>query len=46
VGLADQFAGVVRERSNRADDRIERSLRRLLSRSAPADPGGAPQDST
>lgn len=32
VGLADQFAGVVRERSTRADDRIESSLRRLLHR--------------
>jgi hypothetical protein len=32
MGLADQFAGVVRERSTRADDRIERSLRRLLHR--------------
>jgi hypothetical protein len=52
VGLADQFAGVVRERSNRADDRIERGLRRLLSRSAaaqPADvapPADAPQDTS
>jgi hypothetical protein len=32
MGLADQFAGVVRERSTRADDRIENSLRRLLHR--------------
>ena len=32
MGLADQFAGVVRERSTRADDRIESSLRRLLHR--------------
>jgi hypothetical protein len=32
MGLADQFAGVVRERSGRADDRIEGSLRRLLHR--------------
>ena len=36
MGLADQFAGVVRDRSNRADDRIERRLRRLLSRNGPA----------
>jgi hypothetical protein len=42
----------VRERSNRADDRIERGLRRLLSRSGPtqpadvAPPADAPQDTS
>ena len=41
MGLADQFAGVVRERSNRADDRMERGMRRLFHRD-----GGAPQDAT
>jgi hypothetical protein len=35
LGLADQFAGVVRQRSTRADDRIESSLRRLLHRDGP-----------
>ena len=42
MGLADQFAGVVRERSNRADDRIETGLRRLLRRSDGAAPPDAP----
>ena len=37
MGLADQFAGVVRERSTRADDRLERGLRRVLRREQPAD---------
>jgi hypothetical protein len=46
LGLADQFAGVVRERSNRADDRIERSLRRLLHRAGAAGAGQRPQDAT
>lgn len=32
MGLADQFADVVRVRSNRADDRLERGLRRVLRR--------------
>jgi hypothetical protein len=41
MGLADQMAGVVRERSNRADDRIERGMRRLFHRD-----GGATQDTT
>jgi hypothetical protein len=44
VGLADQFAGVVRDRSNRADDRIEQRLRRLLRRDNSAPPGDAAQD--
>jgi hypothetical protein len=30
LGLADQFADVVRNRSVRADDRVERAARRLL----------------
>jgi hypothetical protein len=32
IGFADQVAGVVRDRSARADDRVERVARRLLRR--------------
>jgi hypothetical protein len=32
MGLADQVAEVVRDRSNRADDRLERAVHRLLRR--------------
>jgi hypothetical protein len=44
VGFADQMAGVVRDRSRIADDRLER-LGRRLARRAPRDaapPGSAP----
>jgi hypothetical protein len=34
AGFADQMAGVVRDRSRGADDRLERAARRLLRRSA------------
>jgi hypothetical protein len=33
--MADQFADVVRTRSGRADDRLERAARRLLRRETP-----------
>jgi hypothetical protein len=32
LGLADQFAGVVRDRTERADDRLENALRRIVRR--------------
>jgi len=38
VGLADQFAEVVRDRSGRADDRIARTVRGLLRRDDRAAP--------
>ena len=38
IGFAEQVAGAVRERSVRADDRIERAARRLLRRQEPTAP--------
>jgi hypothetical protein len=32
IGFADQIAGVVRDRSRSADDRVERAARRVLRR--------------
>lgn len=41
LGLADQFAEVVRDRSGRADDRLERAVRGLFKRNG----NGQPQPS-
>jgi hypothetical protein len=41
VGFADQMAGVVRDRSRGADDRLERAARRLLRRSANGSAAGS-----
>jgi hypothetical protein len=40
IGFADQIAGVVRDRSSTADDRLERAARRVLRRRRPAVDGG------
>jgi hypothetical protein len=42
VGFAEQVAGDVRTRSQKADDRLERAARRLLHRSQAEDPLAPP----
>jgi hypothetical protein len=46
LGLADQFAAVVRTRSGRADDRVERAISRLLRRHDDNGPAPALDDAS